>query len=186
VPIADNGLIDIGRLAPGERRWVRMRVASFARLDRPVPLDILDDTQPPANGFTLLLRRTSFENVARRALIDFAGVITRLNHLQDNAAAKGLADFALRTSKGLNETSYADYLAANRKAIGQMVTAHLSWAKGADPFELKAAAATLMRAADAKNVEAAAAARPLLRSVSTDTCRCSCARRARSTILCTT
>jgi hypothetical protein len=162
VPIADNGLIDIGRLAPGERRWVRMRVASFARLDRPVPLDILDDTQPPANGFTLLLRRTSFENVARRALIDFAGVITRLNHLQDNAAAKGLADFALRTSKGLNETSYADYLAANRKAIGQMVTAHLSWAKGADPFELKAAAAALMRAADAKNVEAAAAAQAAL------------------------
>ena len=160
--VVNDGLVEVGRLAPGERRWVRFRLTSFAGLGKPIPLDVFDDAQPPTNGFTLLLRRTSFENAARRTLLDFASVLTRLAQVQNSTTAKELANAALGLSKNVSTSAYADHLAARVGAIRQMVAAHLRWAKGGDPFEIDPVATALVRESVLKNVERAARAQTAL------------------------
>ena len=154
--IANGGRIVIGKLAPGETRWVRFRFNTLA--ERPAPIDVFEDTDPPANGFTILLRRGSLEDVVRRNLLDFAGVLSRLARIQNSASAKGQAEIALLVSKDVSKAAYDNFLSSNHTAIEQIINAHIASAKGKDPFEIEAAAKDLQRAIDQKDFALAASA----------------------------
>jgi hypothetical protein len=160
--IGNEARIEIGELAPGEIRWLRLRVTSLAGLDRPVPIDVFEDTDPPANGFTILLRRDSIENVARRNLATLAGVLRRLAAIENSPAAKRQAELALRASARASKDDYASYLAKNRAALREILAGHLRKGRGADPFEIGAAADGIWKALGSKDLEHAAAAHTAL------------------------
>ena len=156
--IVNNGRIDMGVLAPGEYRFLRLRVTSLANVDKPVPIDIFEDTKPPANGFTLLLRRDSAQNVQRRTLLNLAGVMLRLAEVEKNEAAKKQGELALHESKRKDEVAYARYLTDNRTTITGIVSQHLRRSKAADLFGVAAAEKELWSAVQQKNLDGAAAA----------------------------
>ncbi len=160
--IVNNGRIDMGVLAPGEYRYLRVRVTSLAGMDKPTPIDIFEDTKPPANGFTLLLHRDSTENVQRRTLLDFAGVMLRVAEIDENSSAKKQAELALHQSEKKENIDYEAYLASNRTAITEIITEHLRRSGGGDPFGIAAAERELWSAVDEKNSDRAAAAQTAL------------------------
>lgn len=154
--------IEVGEVAPGGIRWLRFHASSLAGLDRPVPIDVFEDTNPPANGFTILLRRDSLDHVARRNLTTFAGVLRRLAQIENSAAARRQADLALRATVRVERVDYAGYLTKNRAAIREILTGHLRRARGSDPFEIGAAADELWKSLDRRDLEHAAAANTAL------------------------
>jgi hypothetical protein len=156
--IANNTAIPIGEVAPGEIRWVRISVSSLSGIDKPTPITIYEDTNPPANGFTVLVRRDTLENVARRDLTFLADVLLRLAQIENSTAAKEQAELARRASLDANSKTYADFLTANRSAIGELVSAHLSFAGGQDPLGVKAALDALSKSIDQKKVDLSIAA----------------------------
>ena len=160
--IGNNTRIDAGVLAPGEFRYLRLHINSLAGMDKPTPIEIFEDTNPPANGFTILLHRDSAEKVQRRALLDFAGVMLRLAEIEKNAPAKRQAELALRESKKDEYTDYQAYLSSNRKAITGIIAEHLRRAKGGDPFGVAQAERELWSAVEQKNADLAAAAQTAL------------------------
>jgi hypothetical protein len=151
--IANNTVIPIGEMAPGEIRWVRLSISKLSGVDKPTPITIYEDTNPPANGFTVLLRRDTFENVARRNLAFLADVLLRLAQVENSTAAKEQAELARRASLDANAKTYADFLSANRVAIGEIVSAHLKFAGGQDPLGVKAALDALSKAIDQKKTD---------------------------------
>lgn len=157
VEIADGSRVFVGDLAPGEARWLRLRFTSLAGVDAPTLVDVFEDTDPPANGFTILLHRDSLANVTRRNLIDFAGVLSRVAAIEGDAAAARLSQVTLQEAARASRTECGGYLAANRVAIRRIVAAHLRAARGHDPFEIKPALAALFAAADQANCNRAAA-----------------------------
>ncbi|MBI3714507.1 MAG: hypothetical protein HY255_00755, partial [Betaproteobacteria bacterium] len=154
--IADGMRIDMGKLAPGEARWLRFHASSLVDVDKPVPIEVFEDTDPPANGFVILLHRDSIENVAKRNLIDLASVMSRLAKIEKNAAANALAVSALRAAKNAGRQSYLAYLQANRTGIGQILAAHFRTSKQKDAFDILAAANAMGQAVLKKDADLAA------------------------------
>jgi hypothetical protein len=160
--ITNDARIEIGELAPGEVRWLRFRATSLAGIDKPTPIDLFEDTNPPANGFTILLHRDSLEKVARRNLVNFADVLSRLAQIENNALAKKQAQLALHASIKPSKATYAAYLLKNRVAIREIIAAHRRWSRGKDLFDIEAATKDLWSAIDQKNVDLAAVANTAL------------------------
>jgi len=160
--ITNDTRIEVGRLAPHEARWLRLRATSLAGIDRPVPIDIFEDTNPPANGFTILLHRELLEKVAQRNLTDLAGVLARLAEIERNPAAKKLADLALGVSKDVNKTSYNAFLSENRANISEIIASHMRNSGEKDQFEIERAAKQLWSALDDRNIDRVAAANTAL------------------------
>jgi hypothetical protein len=156
--IADNTAITIVEMAPGEIRWVRLSFSKLSGVDKPTPITIYEDTNPPANGFTVLLRRDTAENVARRNLAFLADVLLRLAQIENSPTAKEQAELARRASLDANPKTYADFLSASRPAIGEIVSAHLKFASGQDPLGVRAALDALSKSIDQKKTELSSAA----------------------------
>jgi len=154
--------IEIGALEPGELRWLRFRATSLAEVDKPISIHVMEDTDPPANGYTILLRRDSIENVARRNLTNFGGVLLRLGEIEKNISAQEQGKLALRAVENVSKDAYAEYLASNRKAIGNILSEHIRAAGDNDQFEIWAAADDLWSAIEERNINRAAAANTAL------------------------
>jgi hypothetical protein len=155
--IANNTQLDLGQLAPGEARWLRFRSTNLTGIDKQTPIDVFEDTNPPANGFTILLKRDSPEKVAKRNLIDFAGVLTRLAELEDNPIAKEQAKRAIRASDHPSKATYASYLSRNRAAIRKIIARHLRDLREKDNFEIGAATEEMWQVLDQKKIDRTAA-----------------------------
>ena len=97
--LANDTRIDMGKLTPHVMRWIRLRVMNLSGAERPIPIDVFEDTKPPSNGFTVLVRRESVENVSHHNLVDLAGVFLRLAVIEENEEAKKMAEPSLRASK---------------------------------------------------------------------------------------
>jgi len=151
VELTNDGRIVLGELAPGEIRWLRFRFSSLEGLDKPTPIVVFEDNKRPSNGFTIMVHRGPLEDVARRDLIAFAGVLTRLAQVEGAKYAKEQAAIALRESLKVSEESYIDYLSNNHKAIEQIIITHLRASTGSDPFDLSGALKDLSNAIDQKN-----------------------------------
>lgn len=160
--IVDGARLDLGEMAAGETRWLRFHATSLAGFDGPVPVHVFEDTDPPANGFTIWLHRESVATVARRNLAAFAGVLSRLAEIEHDGRAGKLAELTLRESQEADGDTYAGYLSKHRTAIGRIVARHLRAAGGDPRFEIGPAAEELWRALADGNVEAAAAANTAL------------------------
>lgn len=154
--ITNDNRIVIGELEPGEVRWLRFQFASLVGVDQPTPIDIFEDSQPPANGFTILLHRDSIEHVMRRNLLNLASVLARLAEVENNALAKKQGDVALQASTEVGKTFCMDCLSPDPAAIKQMMAAHLRSAKG-DPFGIEVTAREFSSAVDERNVYHSAA-----------------------------
>ena len=154
--IRDGGKITIGELAPDERRWLRFHAANLKGVDRPTPIDIFEATDPPANGFTILLHRASFEDVARRRLVDFAGVFGRLARIEKSEDAGELAKEAQESARKVTGLRFTDFLSDNRNEIQEVLSRHLKKSKDADQFEIGAAASELWNAVKSNNQDLAA------------------------------
>lgn len=151
VEILNDDRIMLGELEPGEVRWLRFRFTTLEGIDKPTPVVIFEDNKRPSNGFTILLRRGPLEEVARRDLIAFAGVLSRLAQVEKMHEAKEQATIALLESMNVSESSYIDYLAKNRREIEEIITAHLRTTRGSDAFDLSGALKDLSNAIDEKN-----------------------------------
>ena len=158
ITIGNDGVLSVGTLAPGEYRFVRLSVNSLADVDKPVPISIFEATNPPANGFTVLVHRDSAEKVQRRTLVEFADVMLRLSELENIASAKKQSEIALKAAKEERGGEYLAYLATSRSAIDQVVVEHLRLAKGPDAFGIAQAQKALWSAVAEKNSDAALAA----------------------------
>ena len=162
IKITSDARVEVGKLAPREVRWLRFRATSLAEIDKSTPIDVFEDTNPPANGFTILLHRDSLENVARRNLLGLNGVLSRLAQIEENAAAKKQAELAFRASKDVSKASYAAFLSENRAGISEITVKHMQTSPGKDQFEIGIAAKQLWSALDEKNIERAASANTAL------------------------
>jgi hypothetical protein len=160
--ITNDSRIELGKLAPHEVRWVRFRAADLGRIEKPIPIDVFEDTSPPANGFTILLHRDSIENVAHRNLIDLAGVLFRLAKIEESEAAKKLADLSLRASKDPATASYRSFFAENRDSLNDVITKHLRLSATKDQFQIGDAVKQLWEAIGRADLEHAAAANTAL------------------------
>ena len=158
IPLSNQARIPLGILAAGETRWLRLHVVSLASISQPTPIDIFEDTNPPANGFTVLLERQSIEVVAHRNLMAFSDVLRRLGQLEKNVQANEQSRLALEASSTGKEVAYVAYLSENRAAITSVLAAHLKRSDPGDSFNIMSAANQLWRALTASNVDAAAAA----------------------------
>ena len=156
-----EGRIKVGELKPRERRWLKLSVQP--RSEKPVMVDFFD-TAParteaggPSNGFTIQFARAPIEVVARRDMLAFADVCTRLSILQKSAAARQEAKDALAMVRRerITASSYAAYLKKHSAAIQRILASHLRAAGNSDPFEI---ASALKELTAAKDVEALAAA----------------------------
>lgn len=156
--ITSDGRLPVGQLKPGEARWVRFRFTSLEGLDRPTPIDVFEDTNPPGNGFTILLHRDTFERVVRRNQLYLAAVLARLAELERNADAKQQAEIAARVAEAPSKDVYLKYLAGVLPQLGRILDTHLKRSGGADPFEIRAALQALSAAAGHGQAEAATAA----------------------------
>jgi hypothetical protein len=155
VELANNGAIFVGELKPGEARWVRFRITSLAGIDKPTPVSVFEDSKDrPSNGFTVLLHRRRFEEVAQRNMLAFASVLTRLAQLENNGVAKELAATTVDASRRLNKDSYAEYFKAYRPRIKEIVDTHIRSTSRTDPFGLASALDDLAKALDGKNMDA--------------------------------
>jgi hypothetical protein len=159
-----EGRIRVGELRPRERRWLKLSVQPQS--ERPVAVDFFDtapaQTGPggPSNGFTMQFARAPIEVVAKRNMLAFADVLTRLSILQKNTAAKREADEA-RTAvrrKKITAASYAAYLKKHAAALRRILASHTRTAGNSDPFEIASAVKDLTAAIGARNVDALAAA----------------------------
>src|SRR5262249_7935446 len=158
VKVTNNARIEIGNLAPGEVRWLRFGATSLAGIKTPIPIHVFEDTNPPANGFTILLREGPIEEVARRNLAEFAGVLGRIAEHEQSPLAKQVSELALRASHDASQASYAGFLSENRSAITEIIAQHLRRMKDGDRFEIRTATSKLWSSLEKKNVDAAAAA----------------------------
>jgi hypothetical protein len=160
--ITSDTRIELGTLAPHEVRWVRFRATSLAGIEKPTPIDVFEDTNPPANGFTILLHRDSFENVVHRNLVELGGVLLRLAKMEQNEGAEKLGDLALRASKDNSKTIYETFLAENRAGLDDAMAKHLQTSGERDQFEIASAAKELWGAIDKRDMDRAAAANTAL------------------------
>ncbi len=150
--LVDDARLDLGVLAPGERRWVRLSAANLANVKTPIAVDVFEDTKPPANGFTVRLRGAPFAEVARRNLLDLAGVLGRIAEVERLAEAKPAAG-AARRAADRGDGAYIEFFVANREALAAIVAKHLRRMPGADGFEVAAAAKDLAGAVDKKDAD---------------------------------
>jgi hypothetical protein len=160
--ITDDTRLNLGKLAPHEIRWLRFRATSLTGLDKPVAIDVFEDTDPPANGFTILLHRESLDKVAKRNLIDLAGVLSRLAQIERSVLAKQQAELALRASRKASPTTYAAYLSRNRADLSKIIAGHLRYSRGDDPFQIAEAVKRIWSSKYQKNLDGAAAANTAL------------------------
>ena len=113
---------------------------------------MFEDTDPPANGFTILLHQEPIEQVARRNLIELAGVLSRLAEFRQRPASRDLSELARRAASDASPDTYAAFLAENRSAITELIIQY------GDRFGIGAAAKELWSALERKNMDEAAAA----------------------------
>ena len=150
--IADGAVLDLGVLAPGEFRFVRFHADSLAGIDTPTFVHIFEDTTPPANGFSILLRRASTEKVIERNLLELAGLLKRVAELDHNGEATRHAERAMETFRKPTEESFAEFLEINRTGISSITAAHLRLAKSTrDIFGVTDAEKDLWKAAAERN-----------------------------------
>jgi hypothetical protein len=158
VKATNDARIEIGNLAPGEIRWLRFRATSLGGIKTPTPVHVFEDTNPPANGFTILLHEAPIEQVARHNLIELAGVLLRIAEYEQSPLARKESELALRASHDASQSTYAAFLSENRSPITEIITQHLYRMKERDRFGIRAAAKELWSALEQKNVDEAAAA----------------------------
>jgi hypothetical protein len=158
VKATNDARIEIGNLAPREIRWLRFRATGLAAAKTPTAVHVFEDTDPPANGFTIRLHAEPIETVARRNLIELAGVLARVAQYEKSPLANKEAELALKASYEASETVYAAFLSENRPAIAEIIAQHLRRMKEGDRFGIGEAATDLANALEQKNIDAAAAA----------------------------
>ena len=107
VKVTNNARLEIGNLAPGEVRWLRFSATTLFGIKTPTPVHVFEDTNPPANGFTILLHQAPIEQVARRNLIELAGVLGRIAEYEQSPLAKKGSELALRAAPDASQASYA-------------------------------------------------------------------------------
>ena len=153
--LANNATLDLGPLKPKEVRWLRFRASGLAQT--PVPLNVFEDTQPPANGFTILFRSGSIEQVGHRNLIELAGVLGRVGELERYPGAKQVAEASLQAAKDVSAASYVSFFTEHSRAIGDILEQHLRQSKQGDIFAIRTAFAALGKAVEQKKAEDVAA-----------------------------
>jgi len=153
--IANNAVVDLGVLAPGEIRFLRFHADSLSGIDKPTMIHVFEDTTPPANGFSILLHRESVEKVARRNLKELAGLLERLAEIDRNHESKGHARLALETSRAATEKNFVSFLKANRTNLTAVTRAHTLRAKNKDTFGVAAAERDLWKAVELGKIELA-------------------------------
>jgi hypothetical protein len=157
--LANDGRIVIGELGPGETRWLRFRFTSLSGVNQPTPVSVFEEAKDrPSNGFTILVHRGPFEEVARRDMIAFANVLSRLAQLENNRYAKELAAATLKASNRLDKDSYAEYFKTHGAVIKDIIETHLRSTGGNDPFDLQAALNDLSKAVNGKDMDLATVA----------------------------
>jgi len=157
--LANDGRIVIGELGPGEIRWLRFRFTSLSGVNKPTPVSVFEEAKDrPSNGFTILVHRRPFEEVARRNMVAFADVLYRLAQLETNYHAKELAEVTLKASYGLSKDSYAEYFRTHREVIKDIIDTHLRSTGRYDQFDLVAALNDLSRAIDRRDMDLATVA----------------------------
>jgi hypothetical protein len=156
--IANGSAFAVGDLAPGEIRWLRTDFSNLTGINYPTLITVYEDTSPPANGFSILLRRESLENVARRNLGNFADVLLRLAQIENSRLAREQSELARRASQHADPKTYAEFLSVNRQAIREIVSAHLRFANGQDPLGIETALKALSKSIDHRMIERSAAA----------------------------
>ncbi len=156
--IANDARINLGVLAPGEARFLRFHAASLGGIDKPTPLHVFEDTEPPANGFSILLHREPIEKVARRNLRELAGLLARLAEIDRNPAPRKQSELALRASLKADKFTYTAFLRSNRKYLSEIIAGHMRQARGEDRFGVAAAEKELWSALEQNNIDRAALA----------------------------
>jgi hypothetical protein len=145
-------------LAPGANTWLRFHAASLADLKEPIRIDVFEDTNPPANGFSILLRNLPSEEAARRNLLELAGVFRRLSSIEQNPSSEKLAQEAIHVAAEADGSSYLKFQLGNASALDEIIGRHLRRVQDADVFKIGEALRTLRTAVAADNADAAIAA----------------------------
>jgi hypothetical protein len=156
--ITNDSRIDLGVLAPGEIRFLRVHADSLDGVDKPTPVHVFEDTTPPANGFSILLHRESIEKVVARNLKELAGLLERLAEVDRNILAKRHAKLALEASPQANEKSFLTFLKTNRNDLSAITTGHMRKTGGKDTFGVRAAERDLWKALEQNKSDLAALA----------------------------
>lgn len=169
VALDNKSVIELGHLAPGEPRWLRLRATDLQNVDKPVTVHVFEDTDPPSNGFTLLVERGDLERVVRRNLTANADLFHRLGELKKSRAAMRVSELALEARHKLTrygregaEEVYLEFLREAVESIKEIVHDHLSGAEGSDPFDIGEANDRLHKTVAAGDVDRAAAANTAL------------------------
>jgi hypothetical protein len=155
---ADGSVIDLGILAPGARRFLRLQVSDLNGLKEPVPISVYEDSDPPSNGFTLIVLEAPFEEVARRNLVDLAGVLRRVAMVEKSELAGKQAQLALALSTRPNAEAYLAFLTNNRSDLVRIVKQHLAFMPDGDRFGAGSAAKNLWTAIRSRNADQAVGA----------------------------
>jgi len=160
-----DGRIALGRLGPGEARWLRFDV--LPQDDRPVSVDFFDIAgaeEAPSNGFSIQVAKAPIELVAARNLRAMADVLARLAVLEQSPQAVRESKAALKAAgEGKIEVeAYLDYLRTRAEELAAVVASHLSSDRCEDTFEIRAAVKMLEAAVRAKDAAAASAAQNAL------------------------
>jgi hypothetical protein len=153
--IANNSVVDLGVLAPGEIRFVRFHANSLQGIDKPTPIHIFEDTTPPANGFTILLHRESVEKVARRNLKELAGLLERLAEVDRAPDAKAHARRALEASREVTDKTFVSFLKESRNSLSKVTSGHMRRAGNKDTFGVAEAERDLWKAVEEDKIELA-------------------------------
>jgi hypothetical protein len=157
-----EGRVDIGELAPGETRWLQLRVTSMPAEGKPLLVDF-SDSEPGEAGFAIHVTSASLATVARRNMFAFADVLQRIAVLENTAMAKSEAAEALRVAsdRRFGTDSYLKYLIAHEATIGKIVSSHLRKA-ATDVADIGGAVKALQDAVATKKLDRATTAQNAL------------------------
>ena len=149
----NDARIDLGLLAPGEVRWLRFRATSLAGVTTPRPIDVFEDTNPRATGFTIMLQQAGVDQAAGRNLAELASVLARFAQHRQDGNARRLSELALRAVSDASAASYAAFLTEKRSALLEIVR-QVRRLDTVDRFGIEAAARELGRAVAQRQHEA--------------------------------
>jgi len=148
-------VLEVGDLAPGEERWMQLRVA-LPTSESTTTIDFADDV-PGGSGFSIRAVAAPGEIAAAANVRMYGEVMLRLAQLEGNELAEREAKDALSIAKErMSYDEYAKYLATHIDIIEKVVMLHLERAQS-DPVDVAEALKLLRAATGGKAAEAIAA-----------------------------
>jgi len=153
--LAKSDVLEVGDLAPGEERWMQLRVA-LPTSESTTTIDFADDV-PGGSGFSIRAVAAPGEIAAAANVRMYGEVMLRLAQLEGNELAEREAKDALSIAKErMSYDEYAKYLATHIDIIEKVVMLHLERAQS-DPVDVAEALKLLRAATGGKAAEAIAA-----------------------------